>query len=408
MTSALPTLDSLRSNPDWAKLPLFDRKGWTKVRFGDVVENVNETEREPLKAGIERFIGLEHLEPGSLHVRTWGSMADGTTFTRRCRPGQVLFGKRRAYQRKVAVAEFDAVVSSDIYVFAPKGDRLLPELLPFLCLSERFFKFAVETSAGSLSPRTNWSHLAQFQFDLPSVDQQRRLAEILWVVDETIQKYLDTIKSSDAWRASFVAESWADRRSPQVQLGRAIRAITPGRSVVGVNEPAGREEYGVLKVSAVGPKGFVAEEHKRILDRKDFILRFAVRSGDFLITRCNTTELVGRVCIVPRDYPSLMLSDKTIKLEFDGALADVKYIESILRSPAARRQIEAQATGTGGAMKNISQDEIKSLIVPLPDIGRQRELVETLEKGAAFLSSLEGSVKSAVAVQTSFANSIFN
>lgn len=116
----------LRPNPDWAKLPLFDRKDWIRVRFGDVVQNVNQTERQLAEAGIERFIGLEHLEPGSLHVRTWGDVADGTTFTRRCRPGQVLFGKRRAYQRKVAVAEFDAVVSGDIYVFSPKDERLLP------------------------------------------------------------------------------------------------------------------------------------------------------------------------------------------------------------------------------------------------------------------------------------------
>jgi type I restriction enzyme S subunit len=147
------------------------------------VENCNET-CEPAAAGLERFVAMEHLEPGSLHVRSWGNVADGTTFTRRCRPGQVLFGKRRAYQRKVAVAEFEAVVSGDIYVLAPKDtQRLLPELLPFLCLSERFFQHAVGTSAGSLSPRTNWSSLASFEFDLPPLDQQRRIAEILWAVD---------------------------------------------------------------------------------------------------------------------------------------------------------------------------------------------------------------------------------
>ncbi|MBM4073983.1 MAG: hypothetical protein FJ271_34480, partial [Planctomycetes bacterium] len=124
--AALPERNGkLRVNPAWARLPLFERKGWKRVRFGDVVENLNET-CEPEAAGLERFIGLEHLEPGSLHIRAWGNVADGTTFTRRCRPGQVLFGKRRAYQRKVAVAEFDAVVSGDIYVLAPKGDRLLP------------------------------------------------------------------------------------------------------------------------------------------------------------------------------------------------------------------------------------------------------------------------------------------
>jgi len=85
-----PMPGDLRPNPNWARLPLFDRKDWTRVRFGNVVQNVNETERRPAEAGIERFIGLEHLEPGSLHVRAWGDVADGTTFTRRCRPGQIL------------------------------------------------------------------------------------------------------------------------------------------------------------------------------------------------------------------------------------------------------------------------------------------------------------------------------
>ncbi|MBA4416478.1 MAG: hypothetical protein C0392_01000 [Syntrophus sp. (in: bacteria)] len=104
MTFSLPSLGCFQPNPDWAKLPLFDHSKWQGVKFGDVVANVNETERDPNAVGIERFIGLEHLEPGSLHIRTWGNVADGTTFTRRCKPGQVLFGKRRAYQRKVAVA----------------------------------------------------------------------------------------------------------------------------------------------------------------------------------------------------------------------------------------------------------------------------------------------------------------
>ncbi len=209
----ISSLDQLSPNPDWASLPLFDRTGWKRVRFGEVVENCNETERDPESAGIERFIGLEHLEPGSLHVRTWGDVGDGTTFTRRCRQGQVLFGKRRAYQRKVAVAEFDAVVSGDIYVLAPKNECLLPDLLPFLCLSERFFQFAVGTSAGSLSPRTNWSSLASFEFDLPPLDQQRRIAEILWAVDDAMNRFQKleerTARCADAARNEhFISEKW--------------------------------------------------------------------------------------------------------------------------------------------------------------------------------------------------------
>ena len=197
--SIISDLNKIKSNPRWAMLPLFDRSKWQTVRFGDVVENLNET-CDPQEEGLNRYIAMEHLEPGSLHIRSWGLVADGTTFNRRCRPGQLLFGKRRAYQRKVAVADFDAVVSGDIYVLAPKGDRLLAELLPFICLSERFFQHAVGTSAGSLSPRTNWSSLASFEFALPPPDQQRRIAEILWAVDKAVEGAWGTRKAILALR----------------------------------------------------------------------------------------------------------------------------------------------------------------------------------------------------------------
>lgn len=95
----------------------------------DVVKLNTDRCADPAATGIERYVGLENIEPEDLRIRRWGSVADGTTFTNRFRPGQVLFGKRRAYQRKVAVAEFEGVCSSDIYVFEPKDERLLSELL---------------------------------------------------------------------------------------------------------------------------------------------------------------------------------------------------------------------------------------------------------------------------------------
>lgn len=219
MKSLASNLANLKPNLEWASLPLFDRTGWKRVRFGDVVENCAET-CDPQDAGLERFIAMEHLEPGSLHIRSWGNVADGTTFTRRCRPGQVLFGKRRAYQRKVAVAEFEAVVSGDIYVLAPKDTRrLLPELLPFLCLSERFFQHAVGTSAGSLSPRTNWTSLASFEFGLPPLDQQRRIAEILWAVDEAVDTHLGLYRSCETAYSSAIHDYLFNTSNPAIRVG---------------------------------------------------------------------------------------------------------------------------------------------------------------------------------------------
>ncbi|MBK7760141.1 MAG: restriction endonuclease subunit S [Deltaproteobacteria bacterium] len=156
---------------------------------------------DPNTDGIERYIGLEHLRPGDLRVRSWGEVSDGrTTFTTRVRPGQVLFGKRRAYQRKVAVADFDAVCSGDIYVFESANPaKLLPELLPFLCRTDAFFEHAVGTSAGSLSPRTNWTSLAEYQFVLPPLEEQRRIIDMLLATDRSTTRTRVAIAATYSW-----------------------------------------------------------------------------------------------------------------------------------------------------------------------------------------------------------------
>jgi restriction endonuclease S subunit len=156
------------------------KPGWQWVKFGDVVQLSKERCKDPIAEGYERFIGLEHLEPGDLKIRRWGDTADGITFTSVFKPGQVLFGKRRAYQRKAAVADFSGVCSGDIYVFESKNsENLLPELLPFICQTESFFNHAVGTSAGSLSPRTNWTSLASYELALPPIDEQIKISEFL-------------------------------------------------------------------------------------------------------------------------------------------------------------------------------------------------------------------------------------
>ena len=152
-----------------------NKAGWTRVAFGDVVRLSKERAKDPEAEGYERVVGLEHIDPSDLRIRRWADIADGTTFTSVFKPGQVLFGKRRAYQRKVAVADFAGVCSGDIYVLEPSSDALMQELLPFICQTDAFFDHAVGTSAGSLSPRTNWKSLADFEFLLPPISEQRSL-----------------------------------------------------------------------------------------------------------------------------------------------------------------------------------------------------------------------------------------
>jgi type I restriction enzyme, S subunit len=368
-------------NQGWARLPLFDRSKWQRVRFGDVVNNLNETERNPATAGLERFIGLEHLEPGSLHIRTWGNVADGTTFTRRCRPGQVLFGKRRAYQRKVAVAEFDAVVSGDIYVLAPKNDRLLPELLPFLCLSERFFQHAVGTSAGSLSPRTNWSSLASFEFDLPPLDQQRRIAEILWAVDEDEQQKAEVSKCTrDLLAVELEEELNRFFDGPCERLD----TILLGSPESGSSAPPSPIETGhyVLSLAALSRYGYLRGNLKPIPPTKA-ILNCRLSPGDFLISRSNTQELVGLVGIFDEDRDDVSFPDTMMRLPVDEARVSRLFLEAFLQSRRGRLHMMRSAAGTSGSMK-------KSTVAPWALVSFPRP--HSRSRGS-FLGNCSASVK---------------
>jgi restriction endonuclease S subunit len=376
---------------------LTNRKRWKRVCFGDVVESANETVSDPGTAGIERFIGLEHLEPGSLHVRTWGDVAGGTTFTRRCRPGQVLFGKRRAYQRKVAVAEFNAVVSGDIYVLSAQPDRLIPELLPFICLSQSFFEHAVGTSAGSLSPRTNWNSLATFELDLPPMDQQKSVAAILWAIDAAHVQLSSLRTASEAVRDTFFDEQLrlGTQSNPDSlkTLGSVISRIVAGKSPRAASSPAGKGQKGVLKVSAVGDGEFQPNENKAILSAGDFCSDFEVRPGMILVTRCNAqVSGVGRACRVVESPKGLMLSDKTLQLVPNLRLIDPEFLLHGLRRNPYRSFVEGAANGTEA--KNISQEQLRAAPFWVPELSRQQEITAQLRTWAQLIEATQMVIRS--------------
>lgn len=374
MKSVASNLVNLKPNLEWASLPLFDRTGWKRVRFGDVVENCAET-CDPAEADLERFVAMEHLEPGSLHVRSWGNVADGTTFTRRCRPGQVLFGKRRAYQRKVAVAEFEAVVSGDIYVLTPKNKLLLPDLLPFLCLSESFFQHAVGTSAGSLSPRTNWSSLASFEFDLPPLDQQRRIAEILRAVDASLGTN-DGLKLSLLEYRQTLLDSIAHEYSESHALAPLDSAIEQGRPICyGILMPGLGVENGipVIKVRDF-PDGYIRETNllQTTPEIESPYKRSRLRSGDLIISIRGT---IGRLAEVPPSLDGANITQDTARLSIAPEY-NRGYLRAVLESRFVENQIQSRITGL--AVKGINIGELKQIQIPLPPRRKQDEIAEKL------------------------------
>jgi type I restriction enzyme S subunit len=355
------------------------KAGQTRVAFGDVVRLSGARVADPEAAGIERVVGLEHIEPGDLRIRRWGDVADGTTFTSLFKPGQVLFGKRRAYQRKVAVADFEGVCSGDIYVLEPANDRLMPELLPFLCQTDAFFDHAISTSAGSLSPRTNWTSLASFQFLLPPIQEQARLVEALSAYRSANEALGVAASNLAATRSAYVSHIIGQNGDAAEKVGVGSLLVdgpTNGRSPAPSDSETG---FKTVSISAIrngifDPEGCIKFVEMTPAEARPFI----VQSGDIFAVRGNgNRDICGRVGISRQTYPELVYPDLLIRMRFDPSRLLNDFVVAQWNHPAVHGRLISRAKSSNGIWKVNGQD-IRAHTLVVPPIDAQREAVQFL------------------------------
>jgi len=375
------------------------------VRFGDVVHNVREIERDPLAAGIERYVGLEHIEPENLHVKSWGLVVEGTTFTQRFRSGQVLFGKRRAYQRKVAVAEFDGVCSGDILVFESKDDRLLPELLRFIVQAEGFFANALRTSSGSLSPRTRWRDLATYEFSLPPLDEQRRIADILWAADAEKCALQDAVGKLDQLASALGVEVFDKRPARQISLGdlakRGLLKFQTGPFGT-VLKASSYVEEGVPVVNPVNMiNGKIVTTDGPFLDDDECkrLERYRVTTSDIILGRKGD---VGRAIYITPEYDGYIIGSDIIRIRLTGGLLESRYLYCFLRSFPARFWLARNSPGT--TMPGINERILSRLKTPIPSLPEQGQVIQAFDALDEASDRLQAKVQSNANLMHSLVN----
>ena len=179
-----------------------DKTGWKKCKFGDVaiqtkeVVDIENTEHT-------RYIAGEHMNSEDIHLRKWGIVGDGylgPAFIRKFSKGDILYGSRRTYLKKVAIADFDGITANTTFVIKANKDLIEPILLVHLMLSDEFTEYSVKNSRGSVNPYINWKDIADYEFLLPPKDEQKRLAELLWAADEMIEKEKKELESMEYFR----------------------------------------------------------------------------------------------------------------------------------------------------------------------------------------------------------------
>ena len=167
-----------------------------KYRFDQIAIN-NTEKKKPVEEDRFTYLGLEHLDSGSLKVTRFGSEVAPIGEKLVMHKGDVLFGKRRAYQKKVAIAPFDGIFSAHGMVLRPKEEVIDKDFFPLFISSDYFLDAAIKISVGSLSPTINWRDLKELEFELPDLETQRKLAEVLWSINDTMEAYKKLIAATD-------------------------------------------------------------------------------------------------------------------------------------------------------------------------------------------------------------------
>jgi type I restriction enzyme S subunit len=298
-----------------------------------------------------------------------------------------LFGRRRAYQRKVAVADFDAVCSGDIYVFeSADPTKLLPGLLPFICQTDEFFGHAVGTSAGSLSPRTNWSSLASYELTLPPLDEQQRALDLLACMRSVSELHQDAVRCADQLFASSLEHFMASGTGKKTPV--RTRSIT--------HPPSWKVHE--LSQRALVERGVFAHRPRNLPEFFGGRYPF-VQTGDIAASRGTLAGASQRLSELGRSY-SRSFPPGTILITVAaviGATAitteetwcpdsvagilplservNVRFLEYALRR---LRPVLEHQEATRTAQKNINLMTLRPLLVALPERPEQDEIVATL------------------------------
>jgi len=358
------------------------------VRFGDVVREIRTAEHDPEGAGIDRVVGLEHLDPMSLRITRWGDVANGTTFTRRFEAGQMLFGKRRCYQKKAAVPDFGGICSGDIIVMKAIEDLLLPELLPFLVQSEAFFDWAEMTSAGSLSPRTKFKLLADFRFNLPTLDRQREILKVLQALEDSLRATEDALDSAEQLKRSLMAtlltKGIGHTKFKKTEIGK-IPETWEIRNLGSLVRPNGLQtgpfgsqlhanEYTESGVAVVMPKDLdtgllrLGEAARIPEDVAERISKHLCEEDDILFSRRGDVSLCGLV--QASDLPCIC-GTGCIRARLDSAVIHPAYAAEWLQHPWCRRWLENNAVGL--TMLNLNTTILAGLPFIVPHLADQHK-----------------------------------
>jgi len=356
-----------------------------KYRFEQIAINSTE-KKKPVEEDRFTYLGLEHLDSGSLKVTRFGSEVAPIGEKLVMHKGDVLFGKRRAYQKKVAIAPFDGIFSAHGMVLRPREDVIDKSFFPLFISSDYFLDAAIKISVGSLSPTINWRDLKTLEFELPDLATQRKLAETLWSINDTMETYKKLIAATDELvKSQFIEMFKSIQRDEYKPLKEMCTLITDG-----THNPPKFKDSGIPFILVSNITGnVVTYDTPKYISEDDYnvlMKRTPIEKGDVLLS---TVGSYGHPAIVTEDRP-FAFQRHIAQLKPNRELLTSEFLHAAILSSVVQEQIEVLVLGV--AQKTLNLSAIKQIQIPVPTIEEQKlfvTFVEQSDKSKLLISRLE-------------------
>ncbi len=377
-----------------------------KFKFDQIAIN-STAKKKPVPEDAAHYIGLEHLIPGTFDIAEWGSEVAPVGEKLLMKKGDVLFGRRRAYQRKVGIAPFDGIFSAHGMVLRPRPESVDEKYFPFFISSDQFMNEAVRISVGSLSPTINWGTLKNCEFDLPPLDEQKKLAELLWAANDLKESYKKAITATDEMLKAKFREMFGDAGDDSSRGGAETQSesdscqkILANSKRVCIGEVAdvfsggtpSRDNPKYWKDGSIPWVKTTELRNSFINDTEEKITELGLENSSAKLMPVNTIL----VAMYGQGKTRGMTGCLSIPATTNQACAcivvhdcvDVRYLWMLLI--LSYQELRRMANSTSQA--NLSLDSIKHFQIPLPPLSLQREFVAIADKAESAKANLKKSI----------------
>ena len=329
---------------------------------------------------LEYYIGGEHFDSGEIQISKKGIIKESTigpAFHMRFQAGDVLLMSRNPHLRKAGVVDFEGICSDVSYVCRTKDENVLMQrFIPFIFQTDHFWKFAEENKKGSTNFFLNWSDFEKYEFELPEIDTQRKLCEMMWALEDTKTAYKKLLLQTD----ELVKSQFIERFEGQgYAVVKAKTFMTNMRNGVSPSKKGLHAEK-VLTLSAVTQGAFDPESWKDGIFDECPPADKRIHTSEFYMCRGNGNKtLVGTAVFSLEDRDDLVFPDTVIAAHIDSSIVLLPYLFVAWKMPSVRKQIEENARTTNGTYK-INQTVLANIELIVPPLEKQNEFVAFVEQ----------------------------